>query len=144
MITGKIVANAGSHRILAAMSRGVCNTRDLKHVVGAINSVARFEGEYMRRLEAAGYAQCDGDGNWSLTNSGRDKLDELGPVTKRNSRMVATPRTYYTTGIYQPQEHQRPMRPGCEEFLKCPSRVGNALYYRDGRVETLKEPDDGH
>lgn len=28
-------------------------------------------------------------------------------------------------------------RPGCQDFLACPSRVGNTLRHRDGRVTDL-------
>lgn len=32
----------------------------------------------------------------------------------------------------------QPMRPGSEDALKVPSRMGNVLHYRDGRVEAIK------
>lgn len=137
MITGKIVANAGSHRILAALQEQPRSTKELKNVVGAINSVARFEGEYMGRLEQAGYVHRI-DGLWALTPEGSAKLAQVGPISAR-SPTVAGPRTYRTTGVYRPEQYQRPMRPGSQDFLKFPSRVGNRLYYRDGRVETLEQ-----
>lgn len=31
------------------------------------------------------------------------------------------------------------VRPGALDFLQCPSRMGNRLYYRDGRVEHIGE-----
>ena len=30
------------------------------------------------------------------------------------------------------------LRPGAENFLTCPSRIGQRLYYRDGRVTDLQ------
>ena len=30
------------------------------------------------------------------------------------------------------------LRPGAEDFMRCPSRRGRLLYYRDGRVERLE------
>jgi hypothetical protein len=38
-------------------------------------------------------------------------------------------------GNYVPQ--WQPLRPGADDALKIPSRSGNRLTYRDGRVETL-------
>jgi len=32
----------------------------------------------------------------------------------------------------------QPMRPGAEDALKVPSRMGDRLHYRDGRVEATK------
>lgn len=31
----------------------------------------------------------------------------------------------------------QPLRPGAEDALKVPTRMGKRLHYRDGRVETL-------
>jgi len=30
------------------------------------------------------------------------------------------------------------LRPGSEDFLACPSRIGQRLHYRDGRVTDLQ------
>lgn len=141
VITGKIVANAGSHKILAALANGPCETKDLKNVVGAINSIARFDGEYMARLEYSGYVKRWGD-KWQITEVGRAKLSALGPVGKAKPTTVATSRTTVGEGIYDPMSVKRtPMRPGSEDFLKYPSRMGNELRYRDGRIEEIGESD---
>lgn len=39
-------------------------------------------------------------------------------------------------GTYVPQ--WQPLRPGAEDALKIPSRMGKRLTYRDGRVEVLE------
>lgn len=140
MSNGKVVRNAGSHRILYALSIGNCTSKDLKNVVGAINSVARFEGEYMKRLLDNGYVKSAGS-FWKLTELGQQKLDELGPAgEKRMTPSTATPRTL-PERAREPYVATRgtPMRPGSEEFLSMPSRIGNTLYYRDGRKETVNE-----
>lgn len=140
MNTGKIVRNAGSHRILHALSFGMKSGRELKQVVGSINSVARFEGEYMARLMAGGYVRKVLKG-WTITRRGEEMLVDLGelsgmPRKKPNEATVMNGTTYI------PDEHNRtPLRPGAEDFLKWPSRMGKRLFYRDG---TVKEIDDGH
>lgn len=41
-----------------------------------------------------------------------------------------------TTGIYKPK--WAPLRPNADQALGIPSRSGDKLYYRDGRVEDIK------
>lgn len=36
----------------------------------------------------------------------------------------------------------RALRPGSEQALAIPSRMGNRLHYRDGRVEVMRLPSD--
>ncbi len=141
MNTGKVVANAGSHRILYALSFGACTSKELKNIVGAINSVARFDGEYMARLISNGYARRDGE-TWYITKPGRDKLEQLGPAKGLRPRGSYPTRAQSLMALpaYNPSSHiPPPMRPGSEEFLKHPSRMGNKLYYRDGRIVNIGE-----
>ena len=142
MNTGKVVANAGSHRILYALSHGACTSKELKNIVGAINSVARFDGEYMARLIANGYVNRDGE-YWSLSKSGHEKLDKLGPAKGLRLRGgLATQRMsgFRSGEVYDPAKYPGlPRRPGAEDFLELPSRMGNKLYYRDGRIKNIGE-----
>lgn len=139
MNTGKIVRNAGSHRILHALSFGSKSGKELKHTVGSINSVARFEGEYMSRLVTGGYVRRDVQG-WSITKRGQEMLESLGPVSGMPRKAHREPMAHLP--VYVPaQTHKTPMRPGSEDFLKYPSRMANKLFYRDG---TVKDINDGH
>lgn len=139
MNTGKIVRNAGTHRILNALSFGVKTGKELKQSVGSINGVARFEGEYMARLVNGGYARRVPNG-WAITAAGEEKLAELGPISSiPKVKMYDEP---MKRPAYDPsKEHTTPMRPGSEDFLKYPSRMANKLVYRDGTVKEIK---DGH
>lgn len=135
MSLGTIVRNAGSHRILYALSFGVRTSKELKIIVGAINSVKRFDGEYMDRLATSGCVRRV-HGGWMLTPHGRERLDALGPATG-----VPPPRSGKQQAVqgspYVPEKHnpRSPTRPGSEDFLQYPSRMGAVLYYRDGRIE---------
>lgn len=132
MITDKIVKGAGSHRILMALRERPRTSKDLKRLVGAINSISRFDGEYMDRLEANGYVFMD-DGHWCLTVKGHQKCAALGDPEKP---VRAEPRTtnFETTVIARP-----PLaRLGSMDFMQWPSRRGNYLYYRDGRIERIE------
>lgn len=134
MSFGKVVRNAGSHRIIYALSFGVKTSRELKLVVGAINSISRFDGEYMSRLVNAGYVRKVFKG-WALTKAGEEKLAELGPVPGLNPMSHSYRDSVMTAPNYSPTDYQSPARPGSEDFLELPSRMGNKLYYRDGTVK---------
>ncbi len=139
MNTGKILRNAGSHRILYALSFAPKTSKELKLVAGAIYSIAKFDAEYMDRMRESGYVRQTLS-TWSLTKRGAEKLEELGAVTGMNpNRGKTSPlidRPAYIPAIHNPS---RPARPGSEEFLSYPSRVGNRLFYRDGTVAFIEE-----
>lgn len=138
MSIGKVVRNAGSHRILYALSFGVKNSKELKLIVGAINSISRFDGEYMSRLVASGYVRSVHRG-WAITKAGQAKLEELGPVAGFNPESKSLKNTKMLLPNYSPERDnkQLPIRPGSEDFLAFPSRVGEWLHYRDGRKERI-------
>lgn len=140
MTIGKVVRNAGSHRILHALSLGPKSSRELKNLVGAINSIARFDGEYMMRLVSSGYARRVTEG-WAITRRGQEKLEELGPAQgvriKQDRTSVLMSRPPYDPAKDTPL----PMRPGALDFLNYPSRMGSRLIYRDGTVKEIK---NGH
>lgn len=141
MSTGKVVANAGSHRILDALSSGPKSTRELKNVVGAVNSLARFDSEYMGRMLDNGYVKRHDEG-WVITPAGLGKLQQLGPLSDRRYRDIATPRSHIGKGELRLDKlYVTPMRPGAQDFLKYPSRMANELRYRDGRVEYIGAKD---
>lgn len=133
MITDKIVKGAGSHRIMIALMDRPRSSKELKKLVGAINSVSRFDGEYMERLQSNGYVFSD-LGVWHITVKGKQKCEALGPLEPPSR---ALPRTKEFTALV----FERPpvLRPGSMDFLQWPSRSGNRLYYRDGRVEKLED-----
>jgi predicted transcriptional regulator len=144
MSIGKVVRNAGSHRIIYALSLGIRTSKELKNIVGAINSLARFDGEYMQRLVTSGYVRQSKEG-WELTRRGEEKLAELGPASGIHHGRKDRESRLYERPIYEPgKEIRPPMRLGSEEFLQWPSRIGNSLYYRDGRIERTEENKDGH
>lgn len=132
MITDKIVKGAGSHRILMALREKPRTSKELKRLVGAINSISRFDGEYMERLEANGYVFMD-DGHWVISVKGHQKCAALGDPEKPNR---AQPRTT----VFEALTIERPplLRPGSMDFMELPSRRGKFLYYRDGRIERIE------
>ena len=52
---------------------------------------------------------------------------------------VAGPREITNRSMREPLTGTDPvLRPGAEDFMRCPSRRGRLLYYRDGRVERME------
>jgi hypothetical protein len=133
MVTDKIHKGAGSHRILLALIERERTSKELKKIVGSVNGMARFELEYMGRLEANGYVHTVG-GLWFITAVGRKRCKDLERKSPESGQ-VALPRTFIgPTTDYQGPEQPPVFRPGAMDFLQFPSRRGNRLYYRDGRV----------
>lgn len=138
MNTGKVLRFAGSHRILYALSAEPKTSKELKVIAGAIYSIAKFDGEYMMRLYDYGYVRKN-ISQWCLTSKGRAKLDELGPVPGMSLHKYQH-QSVVERPIYNPSHYKAPpMRPGSEDFLAWPSRIGNRLFYRDGTVRTIEE-----
>jgi hypothetical protein len=90
----------------------------------------------MSRLVAAGYVRKVFKG-WALTTQGTEKLNELGPVPGLNPQSKSFRDSVMKAPHYEPADYQAPARPGSEDFLELPSRIGNKLYYRDGTVEEI-------
>ncbi len=132
MITDKIVKGAGSHRILMSLRERPRTSKDLKRVVGAINSVRRFDDEYMGRLLANGYVCFDGV-TWLITIKGAQKCADLGDPEKPNSPVRRLSK--FQTAV---AEHPPVLRRDAMDFAQWPSRRGNLLFYRDGRVEKVE------
>lgn len=127
MITDKIIRGAGSHRILLSLLESPKTSKELRRLVGAVNSTSRFNGEYMERLRRNGFVILDVE-HWLITSAGREKLQQLG-VKKQLNR--TPPRFAFPMRPLIP-EKQPPRRPGALDLMDAPSRVGPTLYYKDG------------
>jgi hypothetical protein len=137
MSSGTVVKNAGSHRILHALSTRSCTSRELKLIVGAINSVMRFENEYMMRLVNNGLVEKVGF-SWALTPSGQIRASELGPVEEKPTGASPRANSWKEMGDYNPRSDLlTTVRPGADEAMQLPSRIGNRLFYRDGTIKEI-------
>lgn len=77
----------------------------------------------------------------TITTAGVELFYDLERRSNIDMKKVALPRekqVMFTKGDYVPPKNL-PMRPGAEDFLNCPSRVGNQLVYRPDakREETV-------
>ena len=78
----------------------------------------------------------------TITSAGVELFYDLERRSNIDMKKVALPRekqVLFTTELYNPKNDMRPMRVGAQDFLNCPSRVGNQLVYRPDakREETV-------
>jgi hypothetical protein len=58
----------------------------------------------------------------------------------RGSMATQRVSSFGSAEIYNPDNYPSlPRRPGSEDFLEFPSRMGDKLYYRDGRIKNIKD-----
>lgn len=89
---------------------------------------------------------------WHLTDKGRKVLTTLAkrladmglvPPKPADPAQMALPRQIRPLEGSHSEPEYRELRPGAYDFLQCPSRQGNLLKWRDGRVARLN-PDGTH
>lgn len=123
---------------LAFISNGPRNWRDLMNDQRIAESSALHR---MRTLVEAGYAVKE-DGKHAITEKGMEALMHA-PVLQKNSmvntysKAVPGPSPLAKRGDYVPIELQRPAGVTADRFdaFNLPSRMGDWLYYPDGRKE---------
>ena len=131
MLTTKIRPHGGTHRILHALSIQSHFPITLKRLVGANNSIKRFEDVYCMHIQHAGLIRRNDD-VWELTELGVTAFAELGPAQGMDKFKKATPRksSFLTERDYSAEAIRKsPRRPGSDTYLKYPSRFGDRLSY---------------
>lgn len=129
----RFIRNSMLHRALDVLSHAPLNELDLKRSIGFGASAPRFNqhiiipltnNNMIKRREAV----------YHLTQAGEDTLQTLGRI---KIRMPSTTK-FVPTGSYEGKELRvSVVRRGADDHLALPSRVGDSLHYRDGRVEAL-------
>jgi hypothetical protein len=113
-------------------------SKDLKNIVGAINGVARFEGEYMMRMMLNGFVEKADEEHWRLTRQGKEKLKTLGPAAKPQAKALRAGEGWKDRPDYDPKSDlYNYVRKGSDDAMKLPSRIGDRLFYRDGTVKEI-------
>lgn len=129
----RFIRNSMLHRALDVLSHAPLNELDLKRSIGFAASAPRFNqhiiipltnNNMIKRREAV----------YHLTQAGEDTLQTLGRL---KIRMPSTTK-FVPIGSYDGKELRvSVVRRGADDHLSLPSRVGDSLHYRDGRVEAL-------
>jgi hypothetical protein len=130
-----------SRHMLQLIQRNGPLTGHTAHDIGGIARELDATKLLLRRMTDAGYPSITSEASkpnvYHLTLKGRHALD----ANSGNPETRATPRQVNVMHgpTYEPQElrRQRHDRPGGSHALAHPSRIGDRLYFRDGRVTGL-------
>lgn len=129
----KFIRNSMLHRALDVLSHSPLNELDLKRSIGFAASMPRFNQHIMIPL-TNNFMIKRRETLYYLTTAGEDTLQTLGRL---KIRMSSTTK-FVPTGSYDGKELKvSVVRHGADDHLKFPSRVGDSLHYRDGRMEAL-------
>jgi|TARA_R110000822_G_scaffold60171_5_gene149986 hypothetical protein len=126
-------AKSPTHRVLAAMMGGLISTTSLhKATKTAGQSHNRWSIEALNPLIQRKLIRQDGY-NLAITKDGMELFFDLERKSNINLHTMALPRQVQVmrTEVYKSDKTTAYVRPGANDFLKCPSRVGNKLVYRE-------------
>jgi hypothetical protein len=129
----RFIRNSMLHRALDVLSHGPLNEFDLKRAITFLSSMPRFNqhviipltnNSMVKRREAV----------YHLTAAGEETLQTLGRIKVK----LPSSAKFVPTGSYDGHElKMAAVRQGADNHMKLPSRVGDSLFYRDGRVEVV-------
>ena len=129
----KETTNSPTHRVLGVLMSGGTTVVSLhKRTKANGQSLPRWGVEVLEKLVRRKLVKQDSQ-IVTITNSGVELFYDLERRSNIDVNKVVMPREkplLHTAGIYDPKGNVRPMREGSQDFLKCPSRVGNKRNYR--------------
>ena len=129
----KFIRNSMLHRALDVLSRTPMTEQELKRTIQFTSSVPRFNQHIIIPL-TNNFMTKRRDSVYHLTQTGEDTLQTLGRI---KIRMPSTEK-FIPTGSYDGHELKvSAVRRGADDHMMLPSRVGDKLFYRDGRTEAL-------
>jgi len=99
-------------------------------------SMDRFQMYVISPLTKDGFV-VNRDGFWRITTSGENRLIELGATRVRRESTTTEPHYTMLTTYNGDELRFKPAREHAEDFLNCPSRINNRLFYRNGNVEVM-------
>ena len=133
MNPSKFIKNSKIHQalnVLAFMSMG---ESELKKKIDFTSSFPRFNDQIIMPLTNGGYIVRD-QTVYKITEAGKELLEYLGIIKIK----LPASFKFVPTGSYDGSDTTRPsVRISGEDHFKHPSRRGDMLFYRDGRVEAI-------
>ena len=132
-MTWVIRKNSNQHKALQTMRIGPKNLTEMRKLIEYTKSIEKFQEEVVNFLSNGGFIKRHNE-RFYITERGDNILIEYGAPHK-----VAKGTIHYIPGPnYDGLELSISVqRPGADDHMKYPSRRGNRLYYRDGRVEDV-------
>tara|TARA_R110000822_G_scaffold153944_1_gene293357 strand:+ start:704 stop:1114 length:411 start_codon:yes stop_codon:yes gene_type:complete len=126
-------AKSPTHRVLSAMMGGLNSTTALhKATKTAGQSHNRWSIEILNPLIERKLVRQDGY-TLAVTKDGMELFFDLERKSNVDLRTMALPRQVQVmhTEVLKSDKTPPPQRAGANDFLKCPSRVGSKLLYRE-------------
>ena len=123
--------NSKLHHALDVLSMSPLIELDLKRKINYTSSVPRFNQHVIIPLLTQKFIHREGP-LYKITSAGDDMLRSLGRI---KIKLPASSK-FVPTGSYDGKELTKgAVRASGDDHFKWPSRRGDMLFYRDGRVE---------
>jgi hypothetical protein len=133
MNPSKFVKNSKIHQALNVLAFIPMGDMELKKKIDFTSSMPRFQEHIIMPLTNGGYVHRE-QSHYKITEAGKDLLEYLGIIKiKLPASMKFVP-----TGSYDGTDTTKPsVRISGDDHFKHPSRRGDMLFYRNGRVEAI-------
>jgi predicted transcriptional regulator len=133
MNPSKFVKNSKIHQALNVLAFVPMTESELKKKIDFTSSMPRFNEHIIMPLTNGGYVHRD-QSHYKITEAGKDLLEYLGIIKIKLPASVK----FVPTGSYDGTDTTKPsVRVSGDDHFRCPSRRGDMLFYRDGRVEAI-------
>lgn len=120
--------NASQKHLLSRLTNGPKNVRMFSHGDSGSSQMSFHFPKYLKEMEEAGYVFQDKDENWGITKLGRDYLDQDRSRYATGDKFTTWKRDQVYDGRELRHNHTRP---GCYDFLNCPSYSQGKRTYRE-------------
>lgn len=133
MNPSKFVKNSKIHQALNVLAFVHMGEAELKKKINFTSSMPRFNEHIIMPLTNGGYVHRE-QSHYKITEAGKDLLEYLGHI---KIKLPASAK-FVPTGSYDGADTTRgSVRVSGDDHFRCPSRRGDTLFYRDGRVEAI-------
>ena len=128
-----IIRGSKLHQAVVRMASGPSSLAELKKDIGYNQPMEMFHLEIVNVLTNGGYVTRRNQ-QYFITPKGAEAADYLGRVKRHIPKISHKNENEPYTG----KEIRRSIeRPGADDHFRWPSRRGDRLFYRDGRVENI-------
>ena len=133
MNPSKFVKNSKIHQALNVLAFVPMNESELKKKIDFTLSMPRFNEHIIMPLTNGGYVHRE-QSHYKITEAGKDLLLYLGIIKIK----LPNSAKFVPVGTYDGMDTLKPsVRTSGDDHFRCPSRRGDTLFYRDGRVEAI-------
>lgn len=132
-MTWVIRKNSMVHYALQTMRLGPKSLTEIKRMINFRKPIDIFQSEVMNVLSNGGYIKRR-DERFYITERGETTLVDYGAPKRPASHMVTKIDGPNYLGLELKVSVQRP---GADDHMQYPSRRGNKLFYRNGRVQNV-------